>query len=165
MAESMTIFKGVVEDIGQVIGYMHLAGYYNAPSIALKFSSQGGEMYLLLKRCTITDGAGIDRYVGGFNISSAYFNDPKEFEDDELNERFVYEEMKKVFLKSPVAITGIKEPNLGKVVVPLNIPRYDQFVMNLCKIIDHDTRTIQIESETKEKTNEITDSADESSAE
>jgi len=143
MPESMTIFRGVVDDIGQIIGYMQLANYYDAPSLALNISSQGGEIYILLERET-----------KGFKISSAYFNDPKNLKESELNEHLVYSELKKICKQNPIAIKGIKNPSGGKITVPLNIPNYSGFVMELCRRIDTDTREIPIASELEEKTNE-----------
>ena len=145
MTEPRTLFKGVVEDISQVIGYMGLANYYHDHHIALNFSSQGGDLNILIERETIKDSNGIERHIGKFRLESAYFNDPKkEFSAEELDNNFIYTQLQEIFSKRPVTVKGISEPTIGLVVIPLNGLSYDKFVMDLCAKIDHDTRDVQL---------------------
>lgn len=129
-----TLFKGTVNEIGQIGGYFSLLemAYSENRKIGINFSSQAGMDISLL----------LERVSSKYTLAHAYFNDDRDFTDGDIAQGvdFVYRQIKEVFRRKPVEIKGYSEPHLGKVIVPLGNMDLHGFLIEFCKRYDHDSR-------------------------
>jgi len=136
---SQTLFKGIVDEIDQIGGYFALVdmSYKEYDKLGFKLSSQEGDISLVITKSS----------DGKFRLTDAYFDEDKNFTDDELSQKvdLVYREIKKIFRKT-VQVRGYIDPQYGKINLPMGEMDLTHFLMELSRKYDHDTRAMSTTS-------------------